>query len=233
MSHRLYRLLWRSYILSKELGAEEQSPPWTLGSPRVPDLSHPCSEESPCLSTPACPSFLTGKQKSQRCARLIKSSWNGFAYTGNAGTYSKQKIFEDSFIHIGLFFFATAKNGISLPVTVIIIKKCFPDNFDIQKAPEWKSCPKREQKPDVCSRNTDTPSGNAEGRLSHAGSNSGRKQKQTKKPISVSNANTVTKAFCFSRPHALKEQWKSTFLLPSQFTVHRARRLGFELSLNF
>lgn len=120
----------------QKAGSGGAEPTMNPGLTTAPDLSHPCSEESPCLSTPACPSFLTGKQKSQRCARLIKSSRNRFAYTGNAGTYSTQKIFEDSFIHIGLFFFATAKNGISLPVIVIVIKKCFPDNFDIQKAPE-------------------------------------------------------------------------------------------------
>lgn len=43
-----------------------------------------------------------------------------------------------------------------------------------------------------------------------------------KKPISVSNANTVTKAFCFSRPHALKETTKkkvlSFFRVSSLFT---------------
>lgn len=71
----------------------------------------------------------------------------------------------------------------------------------------------------MCSRNTDTPSGNAEGRLSHDGSNSGKKNKnKPKNPIAVSNANTVTKVFCFSRPHAPKETTKKYFR-PSE-SVH-------------
>lgn len=167
MSHRLYRLLWRSYILSTRPQAEakrgEQSPPWTPEWPRccaLPTTRTRARRSPPRLlalrSTPACPSLLTGKRKSQSCDRLIKSSWNRFAYAGDAGTYSKQKVLRESFLRIWLLlFFVAAKNGISLPV--ILITKSFPGNFDIQKAPEWKSWQRKEQKPDECNR--DAPRG--------------------------------------------------------------------------
>lgn len=47
------------------------------------------------------------------------------------------------------------------------------------------------------------------------------KNKNKKTPISVSNANSVTKVFCFSRPHALKETIKKYFS-PSE-SVHCSR----------
>lgn len=40
--------------------------------------------------------------------------------------------------------------------------------------------------------------------------------KTAKKPISVSNANTVTKVFCFSLPHAQKETTTKKYFPPSE-----------------
>lgn len=147
MSHKLYRLLWRSYILSRQAGVEQQSPPWTPGWPRPGALqtSHIRAQRSPRVS--ACPSLLAGKRKSQSCDQLIKSSQSRFARTGNTGTYSKQKIFEESFRHIGLFWFATAKNGISLPVRVItIIKKRFSRQLWHPKSIRMKILPEEKTK---------------------------------------------------------------------------------------
>lgn len=151
MSHKLYRLLCRSYILSKKAGMEQQSPPWTQGCPRPGALqtSHIRAQRSPRVS--ACPSLLAGKRKSRSCNQLIKSS-SRFACTGNAGTYSKQKVFEESSIHTRLFWFATAKNGISLPVRVII-KKVFQTTL-ISKKHQNENLARRENKSQMCAAGT-------------------------------------------------------------------------------
>jgi len=135
MSHRLYRLLCRSYILSKGLWAEaergEQSPPWT---PECLRCSWPHARV--LREVPAAPSLSTGKRKSQSCDRLIKSSWNRFAYT-NTGTYRKQKVYRESFMHMMITSFVDAK----------ISEKHQNENSD------------REQNLDSCDRNPDAPRG--------------------------------------------------------------------------
>lgn len=130
---------------SREWRSRAHHEPWADHGPRA--LTS-VLRGVPCLSTPACPSFSRGKWKSQRCARLIKLFSEQICLYRQCRNLQQTKDIWRQLYTYRIIFFATAKNGISLPVIVIIIikKKMFSRQLWYPRNTRMKILPEKRTK---------------------------------------------------------------------------------------